>query len=45
MMINKKLHKGNIGYHMRSGSHSLIRYDWNSFIEYINKKIEQEDIK
>lgn len=43
--INQKLHKGNIGYHMRSGSHSLIRYDWNSFIEYINKKIEQEDIK
>ena len=43
--VNQKLHKGNIGYHMRSGSHSLIRYDWNSFIEYINKKIEQEDIK
>lgn len=43
--VNEKLHSGNIGYHMRSGSHSLTRYDWNSFIEYINKKIEQESIK
>lgn len=32
-----KLLNGYVGYHLREGSHYLSRYDWNIFIEYINK--------
>lgn len=38
--VNEKLHNGNIGYHMRSGSHSLTRYDWHCFMEFIKKKMK-----
>lgn len=31
----QKLHEGNIGYHLRKGTHYLSRYDWNRFMEYI----------
>lgn len=34
-----KLFDGSIGYHLRNGCHYLSRYDWNMFIEYINKII------
>lgn len=30
------LPKGNIGYHMREGTHYLSRYDWHKFMEYRN---------
>jgi hypothetical protein len=32
------LHEGNIGYHMRKGTHYLSRYDWQCFMEYMRKK-------
>ena len=35
----EKLHQGNIGYHLREGTHYLSRYDWNKFMEYIKSKI------
>lgn len=34
-----KLHQGNIGYHLRKGTHYLGRYDWNRFMDYIKSKI------
>lgn len=35
--LNEKLHDGRIAYHVRPGTHYLSRYDWNCFMEYINK--------
>lgn len=29
------LHAGNIGYHLREGTHFLSRYDWQRFMEYM----------
>ena len=29
---------GNIGYHMREGTHFLSRYDWRRFMEYRSMK-------
>jgi hypothetical protein len=31
------LHEGQIGYHMREGTHFLSRYDWQRFMEYMDK--------
>lgn len=31
------LHEGNIGYHLRDGSHHMGRFDWQKFIEYRRK--------
>lgn len=31
------LHEGNIGYHLRSGGHSLAPYDWYCFMDYMDK--------
>ena len=32
-----KFHNGNIGYHLRKGTHYIGRYDWQCFMEYMNK--------
>ena len=32
------LHEGDIGYHMRDGSHYMSREDWNLFIRFVNSK-------
>lgn len=34
---DESLHEGSIGYHIRSGEHYLSRYDWQKFMEYINR--------
>lgn len=31
------LHGGNIGYHMRGGTHYLSRYDWNCFMRFMTE--------
>lgn len=31
---NQVLHEGNIGYHLRKGTHYMGRYDWNKIMEY-----------
>lgn len=33
-----KLHQGEIGYHLREGTHFFSRYDWQCFMEYIKGK-------
>ena len=30
-------HEGNIGYHLRKGTHYLSREDWNLFMDYLDK--------
>lgn len=30
--------KGDIGYHLRSGTHYLSRYDWNRYMEFMKSK-------
>lgn len=34
--VNQVLDGGNIGYHMRKGSHFLSRYDWQKVMDYRN---------
>lgn len=33
------LHKGQIGYHIRTGQHYFSRYDWNQYMAFMKKKI------
>ncbi|MCI5652371.1 MAG: hypothetical protein MR295_09105 [Ruminococcus bromii] len=33
------LHAGNIGYHIRNGSHYMSREDWQNFVAYLKKHI------
>lgn len=35
------LHDGSIGYHLRKGTHYLGRYDWQKYMEYIKKHMNQ----
>jgi len=34
--VGDTFHDGNIGYHLRTGTHYLSRYDWNAFMAYMN---------
>ena len=33
----ERFHEGNIGYHLRKGTHYLGREDWNNFIDYLTR--------
>lgn len=35
--VDTYLHEGNIGYHIRKGTHGLNRYDWKMFMKFINR--------
>jgi len=37
-VVGQALHKGEIGYHLRKGTHFLSRDDWKNIIEFRNKK-------
>ena len=36
--VNVAYHDGNIGYHVKEGEHSITDYDWEMFIDFLNKK-------
>jgi hypothetical protein len=36
------LHKGDIGYHIRTGRHYFSRYDWNRYMEFMRKKMGEQ---
>ena len=36
------LGEGNVGYHMRYGSHFLSREDWNNYIAFLNRHLGKE---
>jgi len=36
------LHEGEIGYHIRTGHHYFSRYDWNQYMRFMRRKIENK---
>lgn len=38
--INIGYHGGSIGYHMKTGEHSITKEDWNQFLDFLDSKIK-----
>jgi pimeloyl-ACP methyl ester carboxylesterase len=38
------LHEGKIGYHLRTGTHSLTEYDWQQFMNFADKHLAKPKI-
>ncbi len=36
--VNSPLHDGRIGYHIRSGTHAVSRYDWMGFLHFLDQQ-------
>lgn len=37
--VNKAYHDGMIGYHVKTGKHSITKYDWEMFLKFLSKKL------
>lgn len=38
--INKAYHDGSIGYHVKTGEHSINKQDWTMFLDFLDSKIK-----
>ncbi|MBP3360910.1 MAG: hypothetical protein J6N52_08665 [Clostridia bacterium] len=38
--LDKAYHEGNIGYHVKTGDHSITFADWDMFLDFIDSKIK-----
>jgi len=39
--VNSPLH-GHNGYHMRTGKHDLTEYDWQNYIDFLDKHFKHK---
>ncbi len=37
--VDTPYHEGSIGYHVKTGKHSLLEYDWDLFFDFLDKKL------
>jgi len=36
--VDTPLHKGSIGYHVRTGDHYILRWDWDAYMDFADKQ-------
>jgi hypothetical protein len=39
--LNRAYHDGNIGYHVKTGEHSITKQDWNMFLDFLDSKLKR----
>lgn len=40
--VNRGYHEGCIGYHMKTGEHSITHYDWKMFLDFLDQKLRRK---
>ena len=40
--MDKAYHEGNIGYHVKTGEHSITKQDWDMFLDFLNAKFDKK---
>ena len=36
--VDKPVNEGNVAYHVRTGPHNILKYDWHAFMDFADKK-------